>query len=907
MEAAQNTLKRVADGQLSRPQNRSRAERILNTLFLYHLAGVAGLTLDQILDAVCDIKPNDETLEAQRGHYETLLGEMCSKLRNQVRKREGRYEFIPKESGIYEDLVYQAAERLKTDPTLFRNYVDRLIGYRDPSDQSVNSPFAEFVRDEDWQRVELPVKSWHGQERSGRVTIADLGRSPLVNVEVEGEDDFLIVLSRRPLTEKEVGKLLSKEGKPIDPRVVVWAPAAFDEAEKTTLASIAAHLMVADENRGGPLQKEALREFRKEAHRAFNAIQKAYSRGIVKTSRTSVDPSGPGGVPGILEEAAKVAMDSCYESRNIDFASRRFDTQAAVKLINGLVKRSEAVSEGDQLWSAVENFAPPLGLVRPETPKRLDPGTSRFYQMIEKKVLQFGRTGLEVRTVYNWFTGYHPEDGKESPGLTRRMVDVYLLAMVRAGKIRISQKKGSFLDRNTIALIDFKPETLRGLERIDLPRPLDNWDKFYSYLEVLLSRREGTLGPVPEGSLGPLYDRGKADEALRSLWADHWINTEEVNNLADDLRGLYRDLGKTNSFDELLLYWLGFAEEPKPTVFDDEDVYDAFRRAVIRVAQKEDADELDEAALKQFRERFKDYSELRVSFVKSRSKVVRAARLARTSVSSHPELEERQQELLAELENVDELILNPDRISVRLLPRIEKFEEAYVPVYVRAVLKLVEAQNELNAAGEEVESSEEVAVLSDFAEELDEARDLLSGLKTILTRAPGTLLSAPVARKSGLDELVRHEVLLPDDNKIPLQLPRLETAIDERRRSTAEIRQVGPGQLKELIRFLLSPGVLAVVNSIPEILPGLDDIRCAESLDAVAEALLALPSRDRKCLAKRLKAALGHKEPKVVQLRQFRPRNGTVLEHSDIDRLVTEFREFLESVWEEGKYLRLEK
>src|SRR5207249_2626741 len=60
LEAAQATLKRISDGQLSRPQNRSRAERILNTLFLYHLAGVQGLTKEQILDAVCDLKPNED-------------------------------------------------------------------------------------------------------------------------------------------------------------------------------------------------------------------------------------------------------------------------------------------------------------------------------------------------------------------------------------------------------------------------------------------------------------------------------------------------------------------------------------------------------------------------------------------------------------------------------------------------------------------------------------------------------------------------------------------------------------------------------------------------------------------------------------------------------------------------------
>jgi hypothetical protein len=75
---------------------------------------------------------------------------------------------------------------------------------------------------------------------------------------------------------------------------------------------------------------------------------------------------------------AKGAMETCYRAREIDFGNRKFDGSSAVKLINGLVKRGVAVSEGDVLWSAVENFSAPLGLVRPEAPKRLDPSGSAF-------------------------------------------------------------------------------------------------------------------------------------------------------------------------------------------------------------------------------------------------------------------------------------------------------------------------------------------------------------------------------------------------------------------------------------------------------------------------------------------------------------------------------------------------
>ena len=151
------------------------------------------------------------------------------------------------------------------------------------------------------------------------------------------------------------------------------------------------------------------------------------------------------------------------------------------------------------MWSAVENFAGPLGLVRPEMPNRLDSSGSSFYQAIRKRVEERGSAGIEVRTVDDWFTGYNAEDGKESPGLTRRLVDIYLLCLAQQGVIRISYgKHGQWIDRATIGAIDFKPETLRSLGRIELPRPLDDWPLFSPCAANGCPSRAASLWQLPE-------------------------------------------------------------------------------------------------------------------------------------------------------------------------------------------------------------------------------------------------------------------------------------------------------------------------------------------------------------------------------------------------------------------------
>jgi hypothetical protein len=908
LEAAQSTLKRIADGQLARPQNKTRSERILNTLFLYHIAGVAALTRDQILDAVCDIKVGDETLEAQRGHYDTILEEMCGKLRNQVRRREGRFEFIPKETTALDDLIFDAADRLKRDPVLFRQMVDRLLTYSDPLDQTCKSHFADYTAAEDWQRVSYTVKGWHGQERSGKVTVADLHKGPVTNVEVEGEDDFLIVLSRATLAEKDLNKALGKAEKALDPRVIIWSPGEMDEAEKLTIASVAAYLLVATENRDTQLGKDCIKEFRKDGHRVFTVLFNLYARGAAKTSRTTLDISTVKGIEGALSHLAAGAMDTCYESRKVDFGSRKFDATGAVKLINGLVRLGQAVSEGDQLWAAVENFALPLGLVRRDAPKLLDPDSNRHYKAIRDRVLKHGQTGLEVRTIYNWFTGYHAEDGIESPGLTRRMVDIYLLCLSRKGIIRITQRHGGFIDRNTIAAIDFKPETLRNLDRVDLPRPLDDWSIFYAYLEALLSRRPGSLGPVPVDSLGPIFDRAKADESLKVLYNNHWIQKDAIENLDAPLQELFTELSQANPFTDLLVYWLDFAEEQRPEVYSDDEVYNAVRRGALRVAKVTAPDELTDAHLQTFRANFASLAELRESSSKTSGILVRAARLASAPVPDHSafkEIAKAQKDVRTELEKANELVLKPDRVNTRLLPRLEKLEGLYVPAYVDALLELDSAQTDVETAARDAAESPALAALADFAHDLDEAKRSRDGLADQLAAIPPRLRLTPEDRDAAAKE-VKQTSHVRDKARSPLLLPRILSEHGIRAKVTSQIKVAPSIALLDFASFLKSPGVTAAILKASKPSADLETVKNTISPDAVAKALVAMSTDARKRLAKEIKALLGAKTQIVVRLSEFSPATRTVFEKSDTNTVAQELKQFLDSKWKEGTYLKIE-
>ena len=194
---------------------------------------------------------------SELGHYETILEEMRSKLRNQIRFRENRYEFVPKETGQYDDLVYAATDRLRADPQLFWQCVDRAMNMADPESAS---PFAELIGEDEIRQIQVKV-TWHGQERTGRCMATDIGRPNARAPEVDthgNEDDFIVIVARRPAKDKAVESFLKRDGGS-DPRVCVWAPAETSDPEKGTLCSVLAHLLVADDHKDTAIEKDGRR------------------------------------------------------------------------------------------------------------------------------------------------------------------------------------------------------------------------------------------------------------------------------------------------------------------------------------------------------------------------------------------------------------------------------------------------------------------------------------------------------------------------------------------------------------------------------------------------------------------------------------------------------------------------
>jgi hypothetical protein len=139
-----------------------------------------------------------------------------------------------------------------------------------------------------------------------------------------------------------------------------------------------------------------------------------------------------------------------------------------------------------------------------------------------------------------------------------------------------------------------------------------------------------------------------------------------------------------------------------------------------------------------------------------------------------------------------------------------------------------------------------------------------------------------------------------------LSLAVLLAAKSARQEWLETVRSAGARALLGFATFLRSPGVVAALVKVAKPSSGLSAVVEAKSDEALVKVLAGLEVKERQALAKQLKAALGNRSQKPVRLSEFAPKTTTLFEQREIDGVVSEFKEYLNSQWQEGSYLKLE-
>ena len=174
--------------------------------------------------------------------------------------------------------------------------------------------------------------------------------------------------------------------------------------------------------------------------------------------------------------------------------------------------------------------------------KKLDPGGCEFVEAIEdwlNETFQQGNTPT-VESVYKNFTGTDGPGGKHY-GLSRRMIDVYLLSLVKLGKIRVTLSGkaasiGPHLDLANLADVQVNAALLGGMNQIQRLKAPEGWTVLAPYAAVLIGEPE----------LASLQKDADIQQALKRIETFRAKEKPGVESLAKRLDDLCADIEQTN-------------------------------------------------------------------------------------------------------------------------------------------------------------------------------------------------------------------------------------------------------------------------------------------------------------------------------------------------------------------------
>lgn len=504
--------------------NRDKAVKILQTLFLYHLAkrSPLGLTPEQIAGSVLIERSPDSNADENNQHYWDLAENLKKELRQIVQtfdeENRPRYRFDPVFTGVDPRVEFKKArDEAESNEVMQKEAWEHMLVMAEWEVQTrqmkidlangVKSIFRDIgpFSSQGSNKVDQSLEvDWQGRYVSGTVGMRDLARMaddnlmlPAINSE-DTDNDFAVFVSTKPATEKAVQKLLQQRN---DPRVILWIPDALSTEERDRMLDFAAYRKLVADWRGKETEDAVAvinwvsNALQTELAKIMKAVENSYARGRMDARNNSnMKFQVAGELTGILTPIVGRILSAAYESRDIKFAPPfQFRKEEGIKIINGIVKTG-SIPKGtkpNQNTSAAQNFGFGLKIMKKGADRTLDISDNQIardiWTFIDGHLNDEGQT-MKVETLYKNFMGV---GGPKDYGLTRRMVQIYLLCLVREGRVRVdvSPRAGlatNTIDYSTLAGIEFAAKVVDSLVSAQKIAKPENWDVVRPYAEKLL-------------------------------------------------------------------------------------------------------------------------------------------------------------------------------------------------------------------------------------------------------------------------------------------------------------------------------------------------------------------------------------------------------------------------------------
>lgn len=906
-EAGRRTIGQATKGRLK--VYASRCEKILKTLFLYHIAKMQphGLSVEEIMNCVMEWVDHDkgQTKDVQDNldHYEVLCDELAKEV-PQVIKVGKNFAFSPEGGGVdVKDLFQKARSHADNSEVQQRDAWYHLLGLDGweiktallTMDLARNTKsLFRGIAPAEQKDIEI---DWHGRTIKGRVYLRDLadiatkGQAlPPINTP-DTDHDFAVFVSNRPCGDK-VTELAKRCG---DSRALFWTPANLTQAERDKLLDFAAYRELVKDHQSKDTEdaKEVVQwvanRLRDEIGGIAKIVTDSYARGQVSAADHSNMPfTCQGELVPILSPLVAQVLDAVYESASITFdAPAPFNDNEAIKVINGVVKTGEIPkgAKPSQYTSAADNYGYTLGVMKKDGTKSLNTKGNTFVEDLDgwiEELSSQGNAQVSVESVVKNFTGLNGPNEKHY-GLSRRMIDVYLLCLVKEGKVRILLKgKGAtgteHIDYTNIADLLFNAALLNSMHKIQRLKAPAGWPVLAPYAALLLG----------DEAVKTIQKDTEIQKAVADLLRWRQQHKPDVEALAERLDGLVADIGQANPVAEALASWktfLGTKIDEAEAIPHLLNALDTAFKYTCYAHNEAKAAELDDLATR------KKTWEKAEAFCRHDQKVRAAHRYSQLQVAKDgvlKELREKLRSLGKKLNNLADLMDSEAKLQSQLLDPLADIQQVYRTRYLQAFDEVTGKCEEVRDEIDNLADSPEFRAVAELADIDALGSTDLGALKGEVAACKVGLFESSVDR-NGVERALKDR---PQPEGCPLHVDEAEEKVgtaeqaQERARETVRAALVGMANLlrQPALRSLLQQGEQE--RFITEVLKAPDADKLA---DLLAERIPA-DKANAKLLAKYLKRIV----VKVVHLKDFHPSKGTV-EKGEIETVVGEFRKFLEA------------
>ena len=353
-----------------------------------------------------------------------------------------------------------------------------------------------------------------------------------------------------------------------DPRILFWTPDDLNPTEQDRLLDFAAYRELVKEYNQKDSQdaKEVMNWVADRLQNEIGSIDKivtdSYARGqIAAADHGHLNFTCEGELPAILEPLVGQVLDAVYASATIDFSSPRprstTPRRSRSSTASSTRARSPRNTKPTKDTSAADNYGYALGIMKKTGPRSSTPSGSVFVEDIEEWIeAQIGEAGgsIPVPSLYKNFTGIGGPKGKNY-GLSRRMIDIYLLSLVRQGKLRVllsgkATATAEYIDYSNLEDVAFNAALLGGMAKVQRLKAPEGWAVLAPYAAMLLE----------DESVKTIQKDADIQKAVMRLLEFHAAKKPDVTALADRLKDLFDEIRQPNPAAETLADWKAFFE-----------------------------------------------------------------------------------------------------------------------------------------------------------------------------------------------------------------------------------------------------------------------------------------------------------------------------------------------------------